>query len=426
MVSCQTYDRTRAQGQVSPLLRAEGPHDRPLVAAGPGRTTRPCSSPTRGWSSSRTSSSGRRSATTLRATLAEVRARRRQAQRPRERRASPRATTRSSRCWATSPSATTSRRTPSPSPGSSSRGTSASPKDRLTRHRSSRASGVPTTRRPTSSGGLHVTADRILRAGRRRTTSGPWATPAPAGPARRSTSTRATTSCARRRRPGARCLGVEPASATGGSRSGTSCSCSSTATRAGDARSRCPRPAIDTGMGLERIAAVVQGKLSNFDTDLFQPLIAEVGRRCGQSLRRRAQADDVSMRVIADHARATAFLDLRWRDAVERVAAATSSDEIMRRAMRHGRLLGLVEPFLWQVTGARHRADGRRLSELCGAAEPRRRADAPRGRFFLLFNLYLLYLMVDIVMSLLRVSLFFHLLFVLYLFITLHVHSFLL
>ncbi|HEY7142299.1 MAG TPA: alanine--tRNA ligase [Methylomirabilota bacterium] len=121
-----------------------------------------------------------------------------------------------------------------------------------------------------------------------------------------------------------------------------------------------PKPSIDTGMGLERIAAVVQGKSSNFETDLLRPLIADVERRCGKAYGAR-EADDVSMRVIADHARATAFLiadqvspSNEWRGYVLR--------RIMRRAMRHGRLLGLVEPFLWQVTGA--------VTELMGGVYP--------------------------------------------------------
>jgi alanyl-tRNA synthetase len=110
-----------------------------------------------------------------------------------------------------------------------------------------------------------------------------------------------------------------------------------------------PRPSIDTGMGLERIAAVIQGKDSNFQTDLIRPLIEHVERLT----RKRygiAEADDISMRVIADHARAATFLiadgvtpSNEWRGYVLR--------RIMRRAMRHGRLLGLMEPFLWQVTG---------------------------------------------------------------------------
>jgi alanyl-tRNA synthetase len=121
-----------------------------------------------------------------------------------------------------------------------------------------------------------------------------------------------------------------------------------------------PKPSIDTGMGLERIAAVVQGKSSNFDTDLLRPLIADVERRCGKAYGA-VESDDVSMRVIADHARATAFLiadqvspSNEWRGYVLR--------RIMRRAMRHGRLLGLVEPFLWQVTGA--------VTELMGGVYP--------------------------------------------------------
>jgi alanyl-tRNA synthetase len=107
-----------------------------------------------------------------------------------------------------------------------------------------------------------------------------------------------------------------------------------------------PRPSIDTGMGLERIAAIVQGKESNWDTDLLAPLIAEVAtlsrRRYGA-----AGADDVSMRVIADHARTSTFLiadgvtpSNEWRGYVLR--------RIMRRAMRHGRMLGLTDPFLWK------------------------------------------------------------------------------
>ena len=108
-----------------------------------------------------------------------------------------------------------------------------------------------------------------------------------------------------------------------------------------------PRPSIDTGMGLERIAAVMQGKRSSYDTDLFSPLIARIaamtGRRYGAE-----EEQDVSMRVIADHARAATFLiadgvlpSNEWRGYVLR--------RIMRRAMRHGRKLGLAEPFLWRA-----------------------------------------------------------------------------
>src|SRR6185312_6216159 len=70
-----------------------------------------------------------------------------------------------------------------------------------------------------------------------------------------------------------------------------------------------PAPSIDTGMGLERITAVIQGKLSNYDTDLFAPILAAIGKSAGTTYK--ATLDDptdVSMRVIADHLRAMTFL----------------------------------------------------------------------------------------------------------------------
>jgi alanyl-tRNA synthetase len=108
-----------------------------------------------------------------------------------------------------------------------------------------------------------------------------------------------------------------------------------------------PRPSIDTGMGLERVTAVLQGKQSSYDTDLLAPLIDRIAALARKPYRAR-EADDVSMRVIADHARATAFLitdgvtpSNEWRGYVLR--------RIMRRAMRHGRMLGLTDPFLWKT-----------------------------------------------------------------------------
>jgi len=74
------------------------------------------------------------------------------------------------------------------------------------------------------------------------------------------------------------------------------------------ARTPLPRPSIDTGMGLERIAAVMQGKLSNYDTDLLRPLVDRVATLSGKPYGGADSEDDVSMRVIADHARATTFL----------------------------------------------------------------------------------------------------------------------
>ena len=107
-----------------------------------------------------------------------------------------------------------------------------------------------------------------------------------------------------------------------------------------------PAPSIDTGMGLDRVTAVIQGKLSNYDTDLFTPLLAVIGRRAGRPYRSGTDDPaDVSMRVIADHLRAMTFLiadgvvpSNEWRGYVLR--------KIMRRAMRHGKKLGFTEPVL--------------------------------------------------------------------------------
>src|SRR5690606_26675091 len=69
-----------------------------------------------------------------------------------------------------------------------------------------------------------------------------------------------------------------------------------------------PRPSIDTGAGLERLAAVVQGKLSNYDTDLLQSIIAAAAKIAGLTYESATEEQKTSLRVIADHARATAFL----------------------------------------------------------------------------------------------------------------------
>jgi len=106
-----------------------------------------------------------------------------------------------------------------------------------------------------------------------------------------------------------------------------------------------PAPSIDTGMGLERISAVMQGTTSNYDTPLFMPLLDAIGRMSGHAYDKSMSPTDISMRVVADHARASTFLiadgvvpSNEWRGYVLR--------KIMRRAMRHGRKLGMHEPFL--------------------------------------------------------------------------------
>ncbi|HTS82448.1 MAG TPA: alanine--tRNA ligase [Myxococcaceae bacterium] len=110
---------------------------------------------------------------------------------------------------------------------------------------------------------------------------------------------------------------------------------------------RLPRPSIDTGAGLERMTAVVQGVRSNYDTDLFRPLLAKAQELSGKVYGRDPD-DDASMRVIADHARATAFL---VSDGVQpsNEGRGYVLRRIMRRAIRHGSRLGLEEPFLHEV-----------------------------------------------------------------------------
>jgi alanyl-tRNA synthetase len=112
---------------------------------------------------------------------------------------------------------------------------------------------------------------------------------------------------------------------------------------------RLPRPSIDTGAGLERLAAALQGKLSNFDTDLFRPLIDEAASLAKVKYGANHEAD-VSLRIIADHARASTFLisdgvlpSNEGRGYVLRL--------IMRRALYHGQTLGLNEPFLYKMSG---------------------------------------------------------------------------
>lgn len=109
-----------------------------------------------------------------------------------------------------------------------------------------------------------------------------------------------------------------------------------------------PRPSIDTGMGLERVAAVLQGKYNNYDTDLFQPVIKKLEKLSGRKYLV-DQADTTAMRVIADHARATTFL---VADGVlpSNEGRGYVLRRVMRRAIRYGRNLGLVKPFMEAVT----------------------------------------------------------------------------
>lgn len=111
-----------------------------------------------------------------------------------------------------------------------------------------------------------------------------------------------------------------------------------------------PRPSIDTGMGLERVAAVLQGKFNNYESDLFTPIIAELEAKSRKSYGKDNQ-DDTAMRVIADHARATTFL---VADGVlpSNEGAGYVLRRIMRRAVRYGKHLGLEKPFMNGVCNA--------------------------------------------------------------------------
>ncbi len=106
-----------------------------------------------------------------------------------------------------------------------------------------------------------------------------------------------------------------------------------------------PRPSIDTGAGLERLAAVLQGKLSNYETDLFTPLIAKAAELTSTTYGDGEAPSDASLRIIADHARAATFL---ISDGVNPANEGRGYvlRKILRRGIRHGRLLGQTQPFM--------------------------------------------------------------------------------
>ncbi|WP_428428884.1 alanine--tRNA ligase [Pararhizobium sp.] len=124
-----------------------------------------------------------------------------------------------------------------------------------------------------------------------------------------------------------------------------------------------PRPSIDTGMGLERVAALLQGKHDNYDIDLFRALIAASEEATGV----KAEGDNrASHRVIADHLRASAFL---IADGVlpSKEGRGYVLRRIMRRAMRHAELLGARDPLMWRLLPALIGQMGRAYPELVRA-----------------------------------------------------------
>src|SRR6195256_2662131 len=136
----------------------------------------------------------------------------------------------------------------------------------------------------------------------------------------------------------------------------------------GGTLSRLPRPSIDTGMGLERVAAVLQGKLSNYETDLIHPIVM----KAADLFKVEFGADpkiDTALRINADHSRATAFL---INDGVlpSNEGRGYVLRKIMRRAMRHARMTGIEDPYLFELTGF--------VAELMRPAYPELMESAPR------------------------------------------------
>src|SRR5579871_3054300 len=127
-----------------------------------------------------------------------------------------------------------------------------------------------------------------------------------------------------------------------------------------------PKPSIDTGLGLERVAAVLQGVISNYDTDLFVPLMQRAAELAGKKFEVESAVEEMkqgaaSLRVIADHARATTFL---IADGVipSNEGRGYVLRKIMRRAIHHGRMIGATKPFLADMVVA--------VTQLMGSAYP--------------------------------------------------------
>jgi alanyl-tRNA synthetase len=147
-----------------------------------------------------------------------------------------------------------------------------------------------------------------------------------------------------------------------------------------------PKPCVDTGMGLERTAAVLQGVISNYDTDLFVPLMKRAAELCGVDLEREEKLEEgrggaASLRVIADHARATTFL---IADGVHpsNEGRGYVLRKIVRRAIQHGRLLGATKPFLHEMVSSVTGLMGGAYPELVEAEKAVRAAALAEERQF--------------------------------------------
>ena len=140
-----------------------------------------------------------------------------------------------------------------------------------------------------------------------------------------------------------------------------------------------PAPCVDTGMGLERITAVVQGKLSNYDTDLFQPLSRAISRARAGSRTARIADHDVSLRVVADHLRAMTFLIARRRGARQRgprlrAAQDHAARDAPREQARHRAAVPPRADRAWSWTGCPAPTPS------CAATQRRSRGSCARRR----------------------------------------------
>jgi alanyl-tRNA synthetase len=121
-----------------------------------------------------------------------------------------------------------------------------------------------------------------------------------------------------------------------------------------------PRPSIDTGMGLERVTAIMEGKISNFDSSLFMPLIEKISKMVQKPY---IYEEGASFRVIADHIRAVTFL-LAQGVNFDKEGRGYVLRRILRRAVRHGYLLGLKEPFMFELVDTLNEIMGEQYSYL--------------------------------------------------------------
>jgi len=128
-----------------------------------------------------------------------------------------------------------------------------------------------------------------------------------------------------------------------------------------------PKPSIDTGMGLERVVAIKEGKLNNYHSSLFMPFLDKIGELVGKPYDFDA-ANSASYRVIADHLRSCSFL-LAQGVNFDKEGRGYVLRRIMRRAIRHGYLLGLREPFMYKLVDTLVETMGEQYDYLGAKAE---------------------------------------------------------